>query len=126
MVNYYDSPFTIHNSKFTTLKRILPIFSYIFHPLFISVYAVLIFFIFGTPYVMYPGVYLLLIQTAILTVFLPISFYYLLLSLKKVDSIMISEVKQRKTPLLIHTILIWILIKKSINIDFYPELYYFF
>lgn len=91
-----------------------------------SVYAVLIFFIFGTPYVTYPEVYLLIIQTSILTIFLPISFYYLLLSLKKVDSIMIADVQQRKTPLLIHSVLLWILIKKSINIDFYPELYYFF
>ena len=91
-----------------------------------SVYAVLIFFIFGTPYVMYPEVYLLIIQTSILTIFLPISFYYLLLSLKKVDTIMVADVNQRKTPLVIHAVLLWILIKKSINIDFYPELYYFF
>jgi len=108
------------------LNKILPLFSYIFHPLFVSVYAVLLFFIFGTPYVMYPQVYFIIAQTSILTIFLPISCYYLLLSLKKVDSIMIADVNQRKTPLLIHAILLLILIKKGINFEFYPELYYFF
>jgi len=108
------------------LKKILPIFSYILHPLFISVYAVLIFFYFGNNYSEYFQIYGIIIQIVIITIFIPITFYYLLLSLKKVDSVMLEQTSQRKIPLLIHAVLLTILIKKSIPVDDFTELYFFF
>lgn len=108
------------------MNKILPIFSYLFHPLFISVYAVLIFFFFGKSYFEYPEIYLIIIQIIIITIFIPITFYYLLLSLGKVDSIMLASTAQRRIPLLIHAILLFILIQKSITIFISPELYFFF
>ena len=44
----------------------------------------------------------------------------------KIDSIMVSDLSQRKIPLLIQVFLITILIQKSITIDRIPELYFFF
>ena len=108
------------------LKKILPIFSYILHPLFISVYAVLIFFYFGNNYSEYFQIYGIIIQIVIITIFIPITFYYLLLSLKKVDSVMLEQTSQRKIPLLIHAVLLTILIRKSIPVDDFTELYFFF
>ncbi len=108
------------------MNKILPLFSYIFHPLFISVYAVLIFSFFGDNYFENQEIYLVIIQITIITIFIPISFYYLLLTLGKVDSIMLADKAQRKFPLLIHAILLFILIKKSITIDGFFELYFFF
>jgi hypothetical protein len=108
------------------LKKILPLFSYLFHPLFISVYAVLIFFFFGKTYFEYPEIYLIIIQIVIITIFIPITFYYLLLTLGKVDSIMLANKAERKIPLLIHAILLSILIQKSITILVCAELYFFF
>jgi hypothetical protein len=108
------------------LKKLLPAFSYLFHPLFISVYAVLVFFFFGNSYFGYPAIYMIIIQILIITIFIPVTFYYFLLSLGKVDSIMLKSTAQRKIPLLVHAVLLYILIKKSITIDVCPELHFFF
>lgn len=108
------------------MKKILPAFSYILHPLFISVYAVLIFFLFGDHYFLYPDIYLVIIQIVIITIFIPVTFYYLLLSMGKVDSIMLAKRNQRIIPLVIHAILLYILIKKSITVDNFLELHFFF
>ena len=108
------------------MNKTLPLFSYIFHPLFVSVYAVLIFFLFGETYFRYNEIYLILIQIMIITIFIPVTFYYLLLSLGKVDSIMLANTAQRKIPLLIHAVLLFILIKKSITMANCPELFFFF
>ena len=108
------------------LRKILPAFSYIFHPLFISVYAVLLFFFFGKHNYNYQEVYLVIIQIVIITIFIPVTVYYLLLSLGRVDSIMLAHKNQRRLPLLFHAILLLILIRKSITIDYFPILYFFF
>jgi membrane-associated phospholipid phosphatase len=70
--------------------------------------------------------YLYLIQILIITVFLPLSLFYLLIMLGKVDSVMISNVSQRKTPLIIHIVLLTFLITQTIVRNKMPELYYFF
>lgn len=108
------------------LKKILPAFSYVFHPLFISVYAVMLFFFFGKHNYDYQEVYLVIIQIVIITIFIPLTVYYLLLSLGRVDSIMLAHKNQRRLPLLIHATLLLILIRKSITIDYFPILYFFF
>jgi hypothetical protein len=108
------------------LKKILPPFSYVFHPLFISVYAVVLYFFFGKHNYNYQEVYLVIIQIVIITIFIPLTVYYLLLSLGKVDSIMLAHKNQRRLPLLIHAILLLILIRKSITIDYFPVLYFYF
>lgn len=71
-------------------------------------------------------IYLYMIQIIIITVLIPISLFYLLLSLEKVDSIMIAQLSQRKFPLTVNCILLLILTQKSITIDRIPELYFFF
>jgi len=108
------------------LKKLLPFFSYLFHPLFISVYAVVLFFFFGKHHYTYQEVYLVIIQIVIITIFIPLTVYYILLSLGRVDSIMLAHKNQRRLPLLIHALLLLILIRKSITIDYFPVLYFFF
>lgn len=108
------------------LKKILPAFSYLFHPLFISVYAVVLFFFFGRHMYNYQEIYLVIIQIVIITIFIPLTIYYLLLSLGRVDSIMLTHKNQRRLPLLIHSVLLLILIRKSITMEYFPVLYFFF
>lgn len=108
------------------MKEILSLFSYIFHPLFISVYAVLIFFYFGISYFDYSQIYLVVIQIVVLTIFIPVTFYYLLLSFGKVDSIMLAKTTQRKFPLMIHAVLLIVLTQKCITVESFFELHYFF
>ncbi|HSD14484.1 MAG TPA: hypothetical protein VLB74_07535 [Flavobacterium sp.] len=109
------------------LKKILPFFSYLFHPLFISVYAALFYF-FVTKSFFYPyEIYLILFQISILTVFLPISMYFLLKSLGLAkSSIMLHEKKERRLPLAFQAMFYLVLIQHSFSTVAVPELYYFF
>jgi hypothetical protein len=108
------------------LKKILPIFSYIFHPIFIPVYAALLYFFWNDSYYTNPEKYFALFQIVIITIVLPILSFFILRIAGKVDSIMIGELSQRKIPLLILCFLTTILIQKSITIEHFPELYFFF
>ncbi len=108
------------------MESTLKLFSYLFHPLFISVYAVLLYFIFGSATFDYPSIYVMVIQIVIITIFIPLTFYYLLLSVGQVDSIMISSVSQRRIPLIIHAILLMILLRKTVTLEVYPQLHFFF
>jgi len=69
---------------------------------------------------------LILLQIVIITILIPLAFIYLLKAFGKVDSIMISDLSQRKIPLIIQIILMVILLKQSITIDRIPELFFFF
>lgn len=71
-------------------------------------------------------VYLILLQVTILTFLIPISFFYLLRSLGKIDSIMVSKLSQRKLPLIFQAILLLVLIKKGTTENRIPELYFYF
>jgi hypothetical protein len=65
-------------------------------------------------------------QILIITVIIPMLLFLLLRAAGKIDSIMVAEVSQRKIPLLIHSFLIILLVRKSITLDRYPELHFFF
>lgn len=107
-------------------KKTLPIFSYVFHPIFISLYGTLFFFFATqTPYHQ-SYFFLTLLQVGILTLLLPISLYYLFISLGIISSFTEATIKERKFPLLIQIILLLILLKLSTSLDNFPELYYFF
>lgn len=108
------------------MKKILPLFSYIFHPLFASAYGALSFFLFTKSYYAPQEMYLFMIQILIITILIPISLFYLLLTLGKIDSIMAPVLAQRKLPLFIQILLLLVLVQKSGTIDRFYELFFFF
>ena len=108
------------------MKKILPFFSYLFHPIFISVFAVIFYFFVSSGYYNYESIYLYVIQTLIISVFIPLAVFYLLVNLKKIDSIMVTNVSQRKIPLFLQILLFGSLIYKSFTLQTIPELYFFF
>ena len=108
------------------MKKILSFFSYVFHPMFISVYAVLLYFFLTDRYHSYQELFLIMIQIIILTILIPISMFYFLMTLGKANSLMLSEITQRKIPLAINAFLLYILITQSIREEVIPELYFFF
>lgn len=108
------------------MKKILPIFSYIFHPIFIPVYTALYYFFFNDSYYTNPEKYFAVFQIVIITILLPILFFFVLRATGQVDSIMISEISQRKIPLVIQCFLTILLVRKSITLDHYPEFHFFF
>ena len=54
------------------------------------------------------------------------SFFYLLRTFGAVDSIMLKNMHQRKIPLLMQMTLTVVLLTKSVTIERFPELYFFF
>lgn len=108
------------------LKKILPVFSYLFHPIFIPVYTALFYFFCYDSYYTNSEKYLALFQIVIVTIVLPILIFFLLRTTGQVNSIMIADISQRKIPLVIQCFLTILLIRKSITIYHFPELYFFF
>jgi hypothetical protein len=108
------------------LKKILPFFSYLFHPIFVPVFATLFYFFSYDNSFENKEKLFILFQISIITIVIPILTYLLLRSLNKVDSVMIFELSQRKIPLLLQCFLIITLIRNNITIDRYPELHFFF
>ena len=109
-----------------TLKKIIPFFSYEFNPIFIPVYAALFYFFWNDSYFTNPEKYFAIFQIVIITLLLPILFFFLLRTAGQVDSIMISKISQRKIPLVIQSFLTILLVRKSITLDHYPEFHFFF
>lgn len=107
------------------MKKFLALFSYIFHPLFVSVYATLFYFVVANSFFYEHEIYLAFVQVLILTVLLPMSIFYLLRSLGKMKS-KLPNAKERRLPLAIYALLILFLIKYSLSIVVIPELYYYF
>lgn len=108
------------------MKKIISFFSYIFHPIFIPVYAALFYFFLNDSYFTNPEKYFAVFQIVIITILLPILFFFVLRTSGQVDSIMISEISQRKIPLIIQCFLTILLVRKSITLDHYPEFHFFF
>lgn len=108
------------------MKKILPFFSYLFHPIFIPILGTLFYILYNDNIYAKDYYLLVLLQVIIITFFLPLAFFYLLKTFGKVDTIMLSHVSERKMPLLMQIILTIVLIQKSVTIDKFPELFYFF
>lgn len=104
----------------------MPFFSYLFHPIFIPLLGTFLYLLLNDNYWTIEQSYLLLFQIVIITIFLPMAFFYLLKTFGKVDTIMLSDVNQRKIPLLLQMALTAVLITQSITVDRFPELFFFF
>ena len=108
------------------LKKILPLFSYIFHPLFVPLLAIAIYFFVSTPTLTSEEQLLIYVQGLIFTVILPVLFFLFLKSINKIDSIMLPILSQRRLPLTIQSLLFFILITQGNTFLHIPGLYYFF
>ncbi len=108
------------------MKKILPFFSYLFHPIFIPLLGTVFYVMLDGQYFTKLQYLILFLQIIIITFLLPIAFFYLLRTFGKIDSIMLSDIAHRKIPLLLQMMLFTILIEKSITIDRFPSLYFFF
>jgi hypothetical protein len=107
-------------------RKTLPFFSYLFHPIFVPVYAALFYFFLNDSYLTTPEKYFTVFQIVVITILLPILFFFLLRISGQVDSIMISEISQRKIPLVIQCFLSILLVRKSVTLDHFPEFHFFF
>ncbi|SDW00660.1 hypothetical protein SAMN05444338_10150 [Flavobacterium degerlachei] len=107
------------------MKKILPLFSYIFHPVFIPLYATIYYLILNFSNFESQEIYFVLSQIFIITVLIPILFFFILRYSGRIGSIMVPKISERKLPLLIQCFLLIILVRNSITVDRYIELHFF-
>lgn len=108
------------------MKKLLSPFSYVFHPIFTPVFGTLFYLKCSDNYFAPEQQYLILVQVSIIMIFIPLCFFFLLKTLGKADSIMLSDARQRRIPLAVQAVLIGILLGKSFTSDVVPELHYYF
>jgi hypothetical protein len=70
--------------------------------------------------------YLSIIQVFILTLLLPISFYSLLKIFKKIESFTEATLEERRLPIFIQLVLLYLLLKFTVLETHFPELFKFF
>lgn len=107
-------------------KFILVPFSYLFHPIFVSIYGAVLYLIVTNNFSYNAELYISFVQIFILTILLPICFYMLLRTLNIVKSFTEATLQERKYPIFIQIILLYCLLKFTVLETHFPELYLFF
>lgn len=105
---------------------LIKIFSYLFHPLFMPLAGVLLYFNITPKFIPRPFLYAKLMAVVILTVIVPVLFYFMLRNLGKIDSIFVEDVRQRRIPLFFQIVLTVLIVSVVLKGYEFPELYYFF
>ncbi len=108
------------------MNFLLKIASYLFHPVWMPFAGTLLYFLISPRFFPLPVVKAKILAIAIMTVFIPIVFYLMLKTLGKTTSHFLSDVRERKWPLLLSAFLDLLILKFVLDTFDYPELYYFF
>ena len=88
--------------------------------------GVVLYFWITPKFVPEPFLYAKILALVILTIVVPLLFYFLLRNLKMASSVFLSDVDERRIPLLCNIVLTLTILKIIINGYEFPELYYFF
>jgi len=108
------------------MKLFLKLGSYIFHPLWLSTYAMIFYFFHVSFMFTYENMIAKILAVILLTVFIPIFFLILLKPLKIIDSFHLEQVNQRRIPLLFFTTISAIIINYIFDPINYRIPFYFF
>ena len=108
------------------MRIVLRFFSYLMHPLLMPILGVVIYFYVTPKFVPESFMYAKLFALSILTIVVPVLFYFLLESVNVVSDTELALVKERRVPLLIQVAITLLILKLIINGYEFPELYLFF
>lgn len=108
------------------MRFLLQSASFIFHPLWVPIAGSCFYFIFTPRYFPEGIIKAKLLAIAILSIFIPVVFYFLLKNLGKAESVFLKNVGERKWPLFFFGILMIMLLNQIINVYDYAALYYFY
>lgn len=108
------------------MKFLLKAASYIFHPLWMPFLGVLIYFLLTPRFFPSEVVRSKIMALAIMSVFIPVVFFFLLRTLGKAKSYFLEEVQERKWPLLFFAAVNMVILEFILNVFDFPEIYYFF
>lgn len=100
--------------------------SYILHPLLMPLLGAIIYFKIAPRFIPDDIIKVKIFGLVVLTLLTPIVLFFLLKNLGTITSIHLNNVKERKIPLLLQSILLIGVIKMVIDIYHYPELYFFY
>lgn len=108
------------------MDHILRAISFIFHPLLMPFLGVVFYFSKTPRYFPEEQIYAKLFSLGILTILLPILLYFLLKTLRKVDSFYLETTRERKLPLILNIGIIVLVLARVLTKNEIPELYFFF
>jgi len=108
------------------MKYFIRSFSYIFHPLFMPLAGVLMYFVISPRYFSPEFLYSKIFATSIMTVVIPILSFYMLKNLGQVTEIHLKNIKERRYPLLMQSIFTFILLQIVFDGYEIPTLYFYF
>ncbi len=108
------------------MKWFIKLASYLFHPLWMPFFGTVIYFRISPRFLPEPIIKAKLLAIAILTIFIPIVFYFLLKNLRLVESIQLKNVKERRLPMLFFCIILLTVLNFILQNEEFLLLYYFF
>jgi hypothetical protein len=107
------------------LKKIIALFSCIFHPIFAALFGTISYFLLSSFNYTYQQKYLIFLQIGIVTILIPIAFFYFLRSFDKVENANLPDLSQRKIPLLFQGMILYLLLSNTIKESILPELHFY-
>lgn len=108
------------------MKILLKLASYLFHPIWMPFCGSLFYFLFIPRFFPEEIIKAKLLAIAIITIFIPIVFFFLLKNLGKAENVFLDNVKERKWPLFFFILLNIMVLNQVLNIYNYPALYFYF
>lgn len=108
------------------MDRLLKSISFIFHPIIMPILGVLFYFSKTPRFIPDPIVKAKIFSISILTLILPILVYFLLKTIKNVDSFYLKTTRERIVPLLINCIIVALILYRVLPSNEIEELYFFF
>lgn len=108
------------------MNHIIKSISYIFHPLLMPLLGVVFYFHKTPRFIPEQLMTAKLFSISILTIILPILLFYLLKTIRKVKSVHLESVEERRLPLIINSLIILLILIRVLPANEIPELYFFF
>ncbi|MBO3099280.1 hypothetical protein [Gelidibacter pelagius] len=108
------------------IHYLLKSISYIFHPLLMPLLGVIFYFSKTPRFIPEPVMKAKVFSITILTIILPILLYFLLKTIKRVESLELKTTRERIIPLILNVLIIFLILKRVLSHDEIPELYYFY
>lgn len=108
------------------MSAFLRVGAYILHPLLMPLVGTILYFIYTPRYIELDLAKSRVLAVAIITIFVPIVTFFLLRNLGIITSIHLREVKERKVPLMLQSLLLLLVVKMIFDPQDSAEPYYFF
>lgn len=108
------------------IDRILKSISFIFHPIIMPLLGVLFYFSKTPRFIPEPIMKAKIFSITILTLILPILVYFLLKTIKNVESFYLESTRERVVPLIINAAIVSLILYRVLPPGEIEELYYFF